>query len=83
MEELITVLNRIADALGEQNRQNAQWIELQKQWRQQGDPTALRILAIHEANAVKDQEWREVQTQLFQYWLIEQRHIIAEGMREE
>lgn len=80
MHELITVLTRIADALEQENQQTAMWIALQEHWREQGDPNALRILAVHEEQAAKDQAWRDMHTKAFERFLEEQRAIIRKGL---
>lgn len=72
MEEITALLTRIAEAFEEQNRQNAVWIETQKQWREEGlamreadgalvqERMALeqRLADLHVQHAKREEEWK-------------------------
>lgn len=83
MEELIPLLKRIAEALDEQNRQTDRWFTIQQQWRNEGDPNVLRLLAMHEEQAARDQAWRDMNTKAIERFLEEQRQIIDRGLSKE
>lgn len=71
-ESLHKLLDRIATALEEQNRISQEWIAAQVDWRaedrlarEQLAERELRIIDIHQANAEREQAFRDTQIQAY------------------
>src|SRR5947209_3218117 len=84
-ERLYQALERIADALKEQNRQNAEWIVMQTKWRHKDkeDDVGKRLLAIHEENARMQKEWVEEQRKMLAEYLAREYEAYIDVVREE
>jgi uncharacterized protein YdaT len=55
------LLERIALAFEEQNRINQHWIDINDTWHKENVAGTERIIAIHKANADRDEQWRKAQ----------------------
>ena len=55
------LLERIALAFEEQNRINQHWTKINSKWHEENSANTERIIAIHKANAKRDELWRKAQ----------------------
>lgn len=83
------ILERIAKALEEQNRISQEWIAAQVDWhevtmlaQQQQAERELRIIDIHQANAEREQAFRDTQIQVYSEHLKRQEEVMQESEHE-
>jgi hypothetical protein len=60
--QISTLLERIATAFEQQNKMNASWIVEQREWHQ--EDIAPLLVAIHEQDAEKNEQWRNEQREI-------------------